>query len=165
MKTYTSGKFRLTKAAAKDVFQLWSFGPALLNEDGTPSNIPWSSIPNKHISGRNPRTAIGYYEPGHYCFMVVDGRQKGYSRGATLGEMSRWFSKLGCVTAFNLDGGGSSLMGFQGKLISKFYSQYPRNLSDCIYIADYAPPEESREDAPAETEDQPAETEAPGETR
>ena len=155
MQTYSSGKFHMDKAIVDDVFQVWSFGPALLNEDGTPRDIPWSAIPNVHISGRNPRTAIGYYEPGHYCFMVVDGRQKGYSRGATLAEMSQWFSEMGCMAAFNLDGGGSSLMGFQGELISKFYSEYPRNLSDCIYITDYALPtaEEAAGEDAVEAED------------
>ena len=139
MRTFSSGQFRLDAAIVDDVFQVWSFGPALLNEDGTPRTIPWSSIPNVHISGRNPRTAIGYFEPGHYCFLVVDGRQKGYSRGMTLDEMAELFHSMGCMAAFNLDGGGSSMMAFNGELISQIYSQRPRNLSDCLFFADIAP--------------------------
>jgi exopolysaccharide biosynthesis protein len=38
---------------------------------------------------KNPRSAIGYYEPGHYCFIVVDGRQNGYSDGMTLDELAQ----------------------------------------------------------------------------
>ena len=50
------------------------------------------------ISARSiPRGAIGYYEPGHYCFVVVDGRQTGYSRGVTLEELAQVFDDLGCT--------------------------------------------------------------------
>ena len=139
MATYSPGGFKLDKENLKDVFQVWSFGPGLLNEDGSPRKIPWSAVANEHISGSNPRTAIGYYEPGHYCFLVVDGRQKGYSKGMTLAEMSELFSQLGCLAAFNLDGGGSSMMAFRGELISQIYAKQPRNLSDCLYIADIDP--------------------------
>ena len=141
MATYSPGQFRIDKThPADDVFQVWSFGPGLLNEDGTPRKIPWSAVPNEHISGKNPRTVIGYFEPGHYCFLVVDGRQKGYSRGASLFELSEWTSAMGCKAAFNLDGGGSSMMGFRGELISKIYAKSPRNLSDIIYVADIPAP-------------------------
>ncbi len=139
METYTGREFNLNSAVADDVFQVWTFGPALLNKDGTPREIPWTSMPNRHISGRNPRTAIGYFEPGHYCFMVVDGRQEGYSKGATLNEMAQWFSEMGCMAAFNLDGGGSSMMAFDGEIISQVSSANPRRLSDCICIVDVSP--------------------------
>ncbi len=36
---------------------------------------------NSTLGKANPRTAVGNYEPGHYCFLVVDGRQPGYSDG------------------------------------------------------------------------------------
>jgi hypothetical protein len=137
METMTAHEFDLDAAIERDVWQVWSFGPALLNEDGSPREIPFSSVPEIHITGRNPRTAIGYYEPGHYCFLVADGRQQGYSVGMTLDEMAQIFSDLGCKAAFNLDGGGSSMMVFRGELISKIYSGVPRNLSDCVLITDY----------------------------
>lgn len=139
METFSPRAFDLDAAIERDVWQVWSFGPKLLNPDGSPYEIPYSSLPDIHISGRNPRTAIGYYEPGHYCFLVADGRQIGYSVGMTLGEMSTIFSELGCKCAFNLDGGGSSMMAFQGALVSQIYSDVPRNLSDCVLIADVAP--------------------------
>ena len=165
MSTFSSGKFRLDSAIVDDVFQVWSFGPALLNEDGTPRNIPWSAIPNVHISGRNPRTAIGYFEPGHYCFLVVDGRQIGYSRGMTLDEMAQLFHELGCMAAFNLDGGGSSMMGFRGELISQIYSKQPRNLSDCLYFTDWDPAAHEEAEAEGEAADgeEAGETPEPGE--
>ncbi len=140
METVTARELSLDEAIQRDVWQVWTFGPGLLNPDGTPREIPWSSIPNTHMTGRNPRTAIGYYEPGHYCFLVADGRQPGYSVGMRLEEMARLFSDLGCRAAFNLDGGGSSLMTFCDEYVSRTYAQKPRNLSDCLLIADVGAP-------------------------
>ncbi|MBQ7473779.1 MAG: phosphodiester glycosidase family protein [Oscillospiraceae bacterium] len=150
METMLPREFDVTTAVERDVWQVWSFGPALLNADGTPREIPYSSVPEIHITGRNPRTAIGYYEPGHYCFLVADGRQMGYSVGMTLQEMSGIFSDLGCMAAFNLDGGGSSMMVFQGELISQIYSKVPRNLSDCVLVTDFDPTPVIEEELPAE---------------
>lgn len=50
--------------------------------------------------------------------MVVDGRSPGYSRGVTLDEFAAIFQDLGCTTAYNLDGGGSSTMYYQGKVVN-----------------------------------------------
>ena len=60
------------------------------------------------VQGLNPRSAVGYYEPGHYCFVVIDGRQPGYSKGATLMQLAQLFESLGCKEAYNLDGGKSA---------------------------------------------------------
>ena len=59
------------------------------------------------ISGAHPRSAVGYFEPGHYCFIVVDGRQD-HSHGLTISELAKVFEELGCKAAYNLDGGGSA---------------------------------------------------------
>ena len=161
METMLPRDFDVTTAVERDVWQVWSFGPALLNADGSPREIPYSSVPEIHITGRNPRTAIGYYEPGHYCFLVADGRQPGYSVGMTLDEMSNVFSELGCKAALNLDGGGSSMMVFQDELISKIYSNVPRNLSDCVLITDFDPLALPAEELPADAEAAAGEEDAP----
>jgi exopolysaccharide biosynthesis protein len=90
---------------------------------------------NSKVNPENPRTAIGYYEPGHYCFVVVDGRQDGYSDGLTLAELSQLFHDLGCQTAYNLDGGQSSMMVFQDSLVNQPYKG-GRNSSDIVYLTD-----------------------------
>ena len=143
MQTMLPKEFDLDAAIERDVWQVWSFGPALLNADGSVRDIPYSSVPDIYITGRNPRTAIGYFEPGHYCFLVADGRQAGYSIGMTLQEMAQIFSDLGCKAAFNLDGGGSSMMVFRGELVSRIYADVPRSLSDCVLFCDHAPAEEA----------------------
>jgi len=86
------------------------------------------------ISGNNPRTAIGYYEPGHYCFVVVDGRQEN-SDGMSLAELAALFQELGCKEAYNLDGGKSSAMVWNGSLVND-PADGGRRVSDIVYIAE-----------------------------
>ena len=90
---------------------------------------------NSSVTSVNPRSAVGYYEPGHYCFVVVDGRQKGYSKGMTMSELSQLFFDLGCTVAYNLDGGKSAEMVFMGETVSQPF-EGGRSTSDILYIAD-----------------------------
>ena len=85
------------------------------------------------IISANPRTAIGYYEPGHYCLVVVDWR--GESAGITLPDLSRLFYDLGCTAAYNLDGGNSSVMVWQDAVIND-PSGGGRESSDALLIAE-----------------------------
>ena len=91
---------------AKDPYHIWTFGPQLLVDGQVPANFTRSKA--------NPLSAVGYYEPGHYCFILVDGRQKGYSWGMTLEELAKVFYDLGCKVAFNLDGGDTAVMTYNG---------------------------------------------------
>ena len=59
----------------------------------------------------NPRTAIGIKADGSVLFYAIDGRQSGYSIGATLTQVAQRLIELGCVEAVALDGGGSTTMG------------------------------------------------------
>lgn len=130
MKTYTAEEFDVDKAIAEGAYQAWSFGPGLLNDSG--NSLTDFSV-NGHIKEVNPRTAIGYYEPGHYAFVVVDGRQSGYSIGLSLSRFSELFEELGCKAAYNLDGGKSSGMTFHDALVNR-PSGGGREVSDCIII-------------------------------
>ena len=62
-------------------------------------------------SAANPRTAIGIKADGSVLFYAIDGRQPGYSVGATLTQVAQRLIELGCVEAVALDGGGSTTMG------------------------------------------------------
>lgn len=63
----------------------------------------------------HPRSAVGISEDGRYLIlMVIDGRQLGYSEGATTAETAEWMRKLGAHNALNLDGGGSTTLVIQG---------------------------------------------------
>jgi hypothetical protein len=68
----------------------------------------------------HPRTTLGADQNGTTVWwVVVDGRQKGFSEGMTLTELGKLMHELGCWNAVNLDGGGSSVLGIadsMGKL-------------------------------------------------
>ena len=129
MQTYSADQLDMDAIKAKGAWQVWTFGPMLLI-DGQPMTEF-----NSTLLKANPRTAVGYYEPGHYCFLVVDGRQQGYSEGMELKDMSQLFYDLGCTAAFNLDGGQSSEMAFMGNVVNHPYNG-GRSTTDILYIAD-----------------------------
>ena len=62
------------------------------------------------LNGAAPRTAIGLKRDGSLVLYTIDGRQSGYSIGATLTQVAQRMVELGCVTALSLDGGGSTAM-------------------------------------------------------
>jgi len=70
------------------------------------------------IGGRNPRTAIGYTKDNTLIMLTADGRE-GSSIGLTLNELANLMKELGCVNAMNLDGGGSTVMFINGKIVNK----------------------------------------------
>ena len=130
MKVMPGSSFSVEEAVADGAWQAWTFGPALLDTDG--STLSSFSSTNRIISA-NPRTAIGYYEPGHYCLVVVDGR--GESSGITLPRLSQLFYDLGCTAAYNLDGGNSSVMVWGDEVINN-PSGGGRESSDALLIAE-----------------------------
>lgn len=83
-------------------------------------------------SRREPRTAIGQLGPLHYCVIVVDGRQPGYSEGISLQDLRQMFVELGAQTAFNLDGGGSTELWFMGEILNQPSGGHERSVSDAI---------------------------------
>ena len=127
METRKWGEYTLEEVVASDPWQVWGFGPALLDENGHAMEI------RHELSGHNPRAAIGYYEPGHYCFVIVDGRDHDWSEGVKLTALSRLMEDLGCKVAYNLDGGDSAVMYWNGEIISKSRNE-TRVVSDIIYI-------------------------------
>lgn len=130
IETYEDREFSIEDIKSRGAIQVWSFGPTLLDENGQVRkkyNVPQA------VSYPNPRSAIGYYEPGHYCFVVVDGRQNGYAKGMTIPELAQVFVDLGCTKAYNLDGGGSAVMTFNHQKYSK-QSNGGRDLGDILLI-------------------------------
>ncbi len=131
MRTFSPEDFSLEQAIADGAYQAWCFGPMLLDERGWP--IPDERLnTSKTIRRANPRAGIGYFEPGHYCFIVVDGRTDDAS-GMTLEEFSELFAELGCKAAYNMDGGRSAEMYFNGSVLNNPYKG-GRTVSDCLII-------------------------------
>ena len=111
-------------------WQAWSFGPSLFQKDGTPITAYGGYLAKEH-----PRCAIGYYESGHYVFVVVDGRDTGYSQGLTMVQLANLMKELGCTAAYNLDGGQTAQMVFDGEMVNQPY-QNGRVVSDILYIGE-----------------------------
>lgn len=125
------------QAAEGRIWQSFVFGPALLDEEGKAKTKF-----NTNVRPANPRSAIGYYEPGHYCFVQVDGRGAdskldpgNRSVGLTMNELSALMESLGCKAAYNLDGGQSSMLYFGGQIISSPY-QNGRKTGDIVLICE-----------------------------
>ncbi len=70
------------------------------------------------ITGRNPRTLIGYTKNNDLILVTVDGRES-HSVGMSLYESAKFMQKLGCINAINLDGGSSSVMYVDGQITNK----------------------------------------------
>ena len=121
------------------VWNTCSFGPALVNGGTVLQGIDDVEVDtnfgNHSIQGAQPRTALGWIGTGHYMFVVVDGRSEGYSRGVTMTELARIMADLGCQVAYNLDGGGSSAMYWNGGIINRPSNGGERATSDILYIA------------------------------
>jgi len=114
-------------------WQILSFGPALV-ESGE-IVVGASSETSKSLRS-NPRTAIGQVSQLHYIVIVSDGRTK-ESKGFSLLELAREFDRRGCTVAYNLDGGGSSAMYFNGRIINNptdGRKEGERTVSDIVYI-------------------------------
>ena len=115
--------------ADENVWHIFCFGPNLLDENGQPKTEF-----NSKVVDPNHRCVIGYYEPGHYCFLFVQGDKKQSSfTGLSLVELSQFMSDLGCKKAYNLDGGGTACMYFNGKILNAFGS-VTRRSHDIVYI-------------------------------
>jgi len=87
-----------------------------------------------------PRTAFGLRPDGSFILYSVDGRQQGYSAGASLTEVAQRLLELGCIDAVNLDGGGSTTLsavypGLEGlKTINKPSDGVLRNCANYILL-------------------------------
>ena len=124
---------------AAGVWNTLSFGPALLANGEIISGIDNVEVDtnfgNHSIQGAQPRTAVGIIAPDHLVFVVVDGRSPGYSAGVTMTGLAQIMQDLGATTAYNLDGGGSSKMYFNGELVNNpLGKKEERGTSDILYI-------------------------------
>lgn len=116
-------------------WQIFSFGPALI-DNGEISVNANSEVGQSMTS--NPRTAIGMISPLHYIVIVSDGRTS-ENAGLSLLELAQEFAGHGCTVAYNLDGGGSSTMWFNGEIVNnpvggKSSGSSERQVSDIVYI-------------------------------
>jgi len=118
----------------KQAWQVLSFGPVLV-ENGQVAVSENDEVGMAMAS--NPRTAIGTVAKNHYLFVVSDGRTS-ESAGLSLYELANFMKSLGATNVYNLDGGGSSTMAFQGEVVNNPTTNgnkiSERAVSDILYI-------------------------------
>ena len=116
------------------VVNLLAFGPSLV--DNGEIVVDTNSEVGQSMSS-NPRTAIGIIDENHYIIIVSDGRTT-ESEGLSLYQMAEIMKSYGVKTAYNLDGGGSSTLYFNGQVINKPTTNgntiSERSVSDIVYI-------------------------------
>mgnify|MGYP000945341045 FL=1 len=139
---YKDGSFKIiyedqisAEQLVKDgVINLLAFGPALV-ENGEIAVGTNEEVGQAMAS--NPRTAIGIIDENHYIIVVSDGRTS-ESKGLSLYQMAEVMKSYGAKTAYNLDGGGSSTLYFNGQVINKPTTGgntiSERAVSDIVYI-------------------------------
>lgn len=132
MRTFSPYEFNADLEMSNDAYQCWNLGPELLDDNGA----AFTSF-NSSVGKENPRSVIGYYESGHYCFVAVDG-QSAESKGITMKDLAVFMEKLGCKAAHNLDSGNSSMLCAGTTTINK-PSSGGQAVSDFIMIIDQEP--------------------------
>lgn len=133
MKTMPAKDFDTEDELSKGAWHVWDFGPTLLDNNGD-AYTDFSH--RRDISGTNPRTAIGYYEPGHYCFVVAGGRGA-ESYGVKLSDLAAFMESIECKAAYNLDGGKSSIMVYGEEILNAKYQDTTRRNTDMVFIQDF----------------------------
>jgi exopolysaccharide biosynthesis protein len=139
VKVYDETGTTAEQLVADGVWNTLSFGPAIVEDgqvaDGIEDVEVDTNVGNHSIQGEQPRTAVGVVGTNHLVFVVVDGRSPGYSAGVTMTGLADIMQGLGATTAYNLDGGGSSTMYFNGQLVNNPLGQgKERGTSDILYI-------------------------------
>ncbi|MBQ2384025.1 MAG: phosphodiester glycosidase family protein [Oscillospiraceae bacterium] len=131
---YSEANVSANMLSSFDAWQVFSFGPALLQE-GQISVDKNAEVDQATTS--NPRTAIAQVGELHYLMVVSDGRTD-RSEGLSLYQLATFLQTLGARTAYNLDGGGSSTMWFNGNVINQPVNHgsevSERKVSDIVYI-------------------------------
>jgi exopolysaccharide biosynthesis protein len=129
----SESKVSMQSLSDNGALQVLSFGPGLV-ENGQIAVTSSSEVGQAMTS--NPRTAIGQISNLHYIVIVSDGRTS-ESQGLSLLQLAQEFKDRDCIEAYNLDGGGSSTMYFNGEIINNptdGRSVGERKVSDIVYF-------------------------------
>lgn len=128
LKSESAGGFRAAEDIVGGVSQLLEGGKIALTwqREGAAEDF---------ALGRHPRTAIAKLRDGRILLATVDGRQVGVSAGMTLEELAQMLLEYGATDAVNLDGGGSTTMVVDGKIVNKpSDAAGERTVSDALLI-------------------------------
>ncbi|ORU00966.1 hypothetical protein D081_0414 [Anaerovibrio sp. JC8] len=116
-----------------DAPDFYGAGPQLVANGRVSVASSAEQFGNDVAAGRAPRTAVGLKDNGHLLLMVVDGRQS-HSIGASLTEMGQLLVKYGAVKGFNLDGGGSSEMILNNRIVNSPSEGVERRIGNAMLV-------------------------------
>ena len=134
----SQGADTFEKDTGHTIVNAFMFGPALVqNGEILKTDANYSFNPN----GRQPRSAIGQLDRLNYVMVIADNPTGSDEKGVTHQELADFMKELGCVEAYNLDGGNSAIMLYQGKMYNNKAGR-ERDVTDMIYFATAVPPEE-----------------------
>ncbi len=126
-------------AMLEEAFEKWhvmnafTFGPALVIDGAVQEINPrYSYTPNR----KDPRAAIG--QTGRLCYVLVLAEGRGESSGATMVELADFMARLGCLQAYNLDGGNSAQLVFGTQAFKGQPDASDRGVNDIIYFGSAA---------------------------
>ena len=134
METIAEVEVNAEELLENGAYHVISFGPGMVSNGEI-------QIQEQYETGKaatkNPRTAIGMISPLHYLFVVTDGRNDD-NEGLTVRELAEFMLECGVQYAYNLDGGGSSTMYFNGRVINNpgtnSKKTKEREVSDIVYV-------------------------------
>ena len=121
---------KLTDEQKSEIWHTISFGPKLVHNYQVDTKNPGGVV-----ALQQPRSVFGYYEPGHYCFVIIEGRRPGYSGGLFLPDVCNLMVDLGVKEAFNMDGGSSSVIALNGQQVN-WPAWNGRATSDILYLVE-----------------------------
>lgn len=116
------------------------WGQAVTAVSGLYSLVENGQVASGLSATTNPYTAVGVRADGSVVLYTVDGRQKGYSIGATYKQVAQRMIELGCVTAIAMDGGGSTSFGttypdFESfRMVNRGSDGSARTVSTCLFL-------------------------------
>ena len=126
-------------AAEHRIINAFTFGPALVKDgEAVQINKEYGYNPN----GLEPRAAIGQLDRLSYVLVIAEGR--GESKGVSHQQLADFMAELHCESAYNLDGGGSATMVYNGAYYNHLGGS-PRSMSDIIYFATAVSPDDWKE--------------------
>lgn len=134
----SAGADTFQKDTGHTIVNAFMFGPALVKEGEIVSlKREYGFNPD----GTQPRAAIGQLDHLSYVLVIADNATGSDKKGVSHQDLARFMLELGCREAYNLDGGNSAVLFYNGKMLNNKMGQ-ERDVTDMIYFATAVPPEE-----------------------
>ena len=122
----------------RDIVWAIAGGPRLLRDGQVSVEWQWEGMSATFAQTKHPRTAVGLKEDA-LLWVVVDGRQPGYSEGMSLYELAEFLKRAGCKEALNLDGGGSSTLLVRGVVVNRPSDGSERPIANALLLLNLFP--------------------------